>query len=624
MKVQAHSPNARKIQELIALNPPSVIKLGAEDRKWQPKAYEKCKDSRFAFIISPCGSGKTPVLVNVAVYGVVESKYTQKQLGVVSQQHLSDGFSNGGKYIQAEVEGETYQWDIKENNFCDPNSKDVRRRFKQWLITPGYKLALGFNGKVISGLNAIVSHQTLGIVWEQLTASEKKKAIKKLTLIIDEAHHVKGIFENTGNGMTEEEKQDAEEASNNLGKVCRYIINSRCRTSKIRLATATPFRTEGIIMCDKAKEKFDIFYTDWLEHWHSLGISDFELSYGEYRNMRDMMQQIYDNIIADGPGHWHYITMPPTGQKWRKTAKETKIFIRFFKKHFPGLVLDLVTPSTQKRNKDILLDEPKRGNPGDKESKFKIVITCMLGREGTDWCPCSRLHNTACENSLNLATQTLGRTFRRFFGKDNVHARYYVPEFTKPKKGITKRELFSDRTNALLVCMQVDEHFHPIIMPAIRSKDDSKKREKSELSILLGESYTDIRREMIEECETLAIQGNATADYIDLVIDDIIGKYKITDRISDVRDGLRLIWLRALKTTGATVAPKDMGIDVAFIRKAGFDKIIEEHGLSGRSLFFAEFDEKDWDKIKKIVNEGISIWDFVKEYNRTYPSEVVS
>ena len=47
-------------------------------------------------------------------------------------------------------------------------------------------------------------------------------------------------------------------------------------------------------------------------------------------------------------------------------------------------------------------------------------------------------------------------------------------------------------------------------------------------------------------------------------------------------------------------------MDVAFIRKMGFDRIIEENDINNASIFFGNFSEKDWKTLTDILR---SDWD---------------
>jgi hypothetical protein len=103
-----------------------------------------------------------------------------------------------------------------------------------------------------------------------------------------------------------------------------------------------------------------------------------------------------------------------------------------------------------------------------------------------------------------MAIQTIGRPFRRFDGKTTIRIYYYIRRFAVPKKGMTKRELLSDRTNALLLLMQLDEMNHPILVPiipnSVKDENDSENEPKRLTLIeIFGDQYQAMKKELFEE-----------------------------------------------------------------------------------------------------------------------------
>jgi len=337
---------------------------------------------------------------------------------------------------------------------------------------------------------------------------------------------------------------------------------------------------------------------DWIEHFKTLGIEEFYLEYEEY--IGDPIDQIVAKMAFE-PNEKHMVVIPSTTRKWRQNGKDELVqLLREIYKIVPKeRVLDLVTQSTQARNKELLLAEPSTPDSG--ESKFDVVITCMLGREGTDWCPCSRVHNGAPEGSTTLAMQTIGRPFRRFEGKTKVRIYYYVHQFPQPKKGMTKRELFSDRTNCLIYCLQLDDMYNPIMVTVIPNGKKGKRTKGQSatsvpLSDIFGDQYQTMKIDLIEEIECLE---EKTSKEIDSVIEDVLDKYGIEDADDGVKDALRALSLRMISHK-----LRDLGIDVSFIREEGFDKIIEKHGIKNMSIFFGSYNKKDWKIIRDIVKHS--------------------
>jgi hypothetical protein len=582
-----------------------IPQAGVKDlRPWQDESFEQLKDSRFAFIAAFCGAGKSIVQMILAVYDVIESGWQQKQLIVVPQQHISGGFVGDDVlgYIPLSVGGVKYEWLIN-HNFCSAKSVDVTNRLKQWLLTDSKALSLNHHDRIITGINAIASHQALSIVWNGLSDRERRRAVKNLTLRIDEAHHVKGVYDDSEEGLTDVQKAVLAHEATNLGNICRFFLNSKDQSCKLHFSTATPYRGDrGTILSEAVREKFATYYLDWLDHWKTLGIERFDVEYEEYDG--DPIRQVVAAIGSE-PGEKHMVIIPSSGRGWRKDGPgDLKRMLDAIYKVVPKeRVLDLVTPSTQGRNKELLLEEPKA--PGNRASQFDVVVTCMLGREGTDWCPCSRQYNTSCEASITLAVQTMGRAFRRYEGKNNVKITYYVKQFAMPKKGMTKRELLSDRTNALLVCMQLDEMAHPILIPIIPNGLPSesvsdKPKQHTTLMEVFGDQYQAVKEELIEEIEFLG-NDKTSANILD-VVNELLDAYDIHENREGVRDALLALALRRLNPEQLG----NIGIDVKYIRENGFDKIVEEFDIKGKSFFFGGYSSADWKIIRSIFK---STWE---------------
>ena len=590
---------------LFPTNNQEYKKLGNGGREWQIEAANKGKDARFFFNTSFCGSGKTFLQIWLAIHDIVRSGYKQKQLITVPQSHIGHGFANDGDngWILIEVDGKKYEWSIAEHNFCDEKNQNVLRNLKKWLLTDSStimsKQKENVGSPIITGLNAVVSHQALGMVWKNLKPKEKDRAIKNLTLRGDEAHKISGVFDFNEEGLTIEEKVILEEEATILGKICCYIFNSTDKSSKIHLTTATPFRgNNSIILSDAVRKKFVTYILDFIRHWKSLGIKYFDMQYEQYDV--DPIDQVVNNIEFE-PYKKHLIVVPSTNSKWRRENELKRLFEELYKIFPKERVLDLVTQSTQSKNKQLLLAEPKNG---EGESKFDVVVTCMLGREGTDWCPCSRLHNLACENSLTLAVQTIGRLFRSFLGKKDVQCIYYVKRFAKPTAGMTKRELFSDRTNAIWTVIQLDDMFHPILLTKVPVKRNKKeKSEKVSLAEVFGDQYPKVVKELVDEFQSFSVSGKKlTKDEVYPIVDRVIKGQKIEEwQLHDVRDGLVALLLRRM-------VPEKIGelLDISFLRKNGFDKIIKKYSLGGKNVYCGNYDATDLEVIREILDRANS------------------
>ncbi|MFA6678996.1 MAG: hypothetical protein WCR96_00700 [Candidatus Methanomethylophilaceae archaeon] len=602
LSVSGHNPQYRDPKYLTI--PSQRVK---SLRWWQTEAYDRLKDSRFSLIVAFCGSGKSILQVSLSVHDIVTSNWKQKQLILVPQQHIGAGFIGDEErsYLTLEVDGKQYDWKVS-HNFCDETSVGIKERLKAWLLESPENLARNTRGgSLVTDMVAITTHMSFGLVWNELNDAEKAKAAKNLTLRIDEAHHISGVYDQDGDEYSDTEMVVIDEIKTSLGKACSYFLSSKDNNSKLCLTTATPYRGDrGLMLSKKAKAKFETYYLDWIEHFNTLGIENFGIEYQEY--VGDPIKEVVANIKAE-PDKKHMVVIPATGNKWRCGGQqELEDLLKAIYKVIPkSRVLDLVTQSTQDRNKAKLLCEPKSSDGG--KSKYDVIVTCMLGREGTDWCPCSRLHDTSSGSSITLAVQTIGRPFRRFSGKESVKITNYIPKFADPKKGMGRAELLEDRTNALLVCMQMDEMCKPILIPCIpksvngnTSVKQNSVSNRISLTEVFGDEYQSFKKDLIEGIESLK---EKTSESLDEAIIEAVELYGITDNLENVIDGVRVMVLRM-------ISPKlkgmDLCVDISFIRKEGFPKLVETYVDKDTSIFFGNYSKQDWKVLREILRRN---WD---------------
>jgi superfamily II DNA or RNA helicase len=571
---------------------------------WQIDAVKAVGGSRFSFVIAFMGSGKSFVQLTLGAQEIAKSNYTQKQLIIVPQSHIYAGFVKeiiylGNKKIEWEV--------IQEHRFLSEFGGDVTNRLKTWLLTPGDKLFKAASGtpKHLKGLTAVTSHSALGLVWKKLSTTEKKRAIHNLTLRVDEAHHLNGISDVKEEGLTIREKKDSIVEANNLGTVCSYIMKSSDETAHLGLTTATPFRGDhDDILTKAAKAKFKVYHLPFFDHWKSLGIKNFNLEFLLYKN--NPIKMCIDRILAE-PNEYHMVIVPSTTRKWREGGHEHKELLTKLERKFPGQVLDLVTKSTQAANKKILIAEPRR--PSDGEPKIRVVVTCMVGREGTDWVPCSRLHNLSVESTITLAVQTLGRPFRRRKGKTGVICYNYVEEFVTPKEVGSVKDVLSNRTNALLTCMMFDEGFHPILLPVLPG-DKRKRKDNTFKSFLdeIGIDYEELKDRLIEfDTDPDNPVDVRTAESVRAAIEDIMDEFgvEVEDSHSFYSGSVRMLaglWKIGHQKTIADMKAK--GIDVSFLLEQGYDKLVEYMNPTDRSIMFTgKFAERDLLELRDMFRE---------------------
>src|SRR5437870_4876508 len=190
--------------------------LGCAGKEWQLEALDAFAHSQFSVLVAPCGSGKSTTQIGLAIEDIVESHESILQLFVVPQTHISGTFFEAVGYSLS-IKGKTFNVDINPmQNFCDQSSI---KRLVALLLTDRKVLAQ----QGMSGLFAITSHHALRLAWTRMSAVERKYAIHNLHIRVDEGHHTT---------MDEED-------SNQIGGICKYVVESGDETAKLTLATAT-------------------------------------------------------------------------------------------------------------------------------------------------------------------------------------------------------------------------------------------------------------------------------------------------------------------------------------------------------------------------------------------------
>lgn len=597
-------------------------------RNWQSEAFKKLANSKFFLIKAFCGAGKTTLSVVLALQDAV--KNGRKQIFLVPQEHIGDGFATNGKF---EVPGLGIVTLTTPNNFCEDSEKkvDMLINFLQRNIKLSEKDFVCDGEYVVDGSDcfAVCTHQAFNMAIAKIKESDFNDACKNISFYVDEAHHVKGGEEN------EKDEKKIEESYNRLGSAIYEIMKTAdANNTRVGLSTATFFRgDQGVIVKNDYLNKFDKYELDFLSHFETLNINNVDFKFETYAT--DPIDQIVENIRKELKNHRHLIVVPTINAKWRKKDADLSKLKSSLNKMLieegenpDEIVLDLVERSTQRQNKAILLKEPKEEYNKENPSKIKIVITCMLGREGTDWCPCSRLHNASIERTPTIAVQTLGRLFRKFEKKNSVGVTYYMEKYEKIKTSKTFREFLTDRVNAVLTLMIIDDMFCPIILPELPPSSTPKKTDKKgtksreskgiKLSDIFGDKYSKVRDLMLEQLgyaaefneETVEQVIESSLDKLGLSFDDVVqikkGKIVKYTTKRDIIDGLKVFLLKA-----RSEALRNKGIDISMIRKAGFDEIVEHNDLGG-NFWLGKLNKKKFAEFKSLIgkcfwNEGQKI-----------------
>ena len=555
-----------------------LIKL----KPWQLEAHLLLRGALFGFLRAFCGSGKTIVARSIAAYKILKTK--KRQIFCVPKNEIgNDGFAT---CFDIQIPGEGVLHCDKPLNFCSARSlSKIDELIRILCKDPVVDDCAGKN-RIVSTMQIVITHQCLTLAIRKLKNNphDFKKFIKNNTFWIDEGHHIKGHDE------SEEEKS----TMNLLGKFANRVLDSKEEGVELFAMTATPYRGDySSLFSTRQLDEFVNYSLDFLVHFPTLGIERVDMELEEYSDIDDVIKRVCLNIREE-LGNKHFVFVPPTGRKWRKNNDDVKkLFQAIYKtimqktgcdlEKAKSMVLDLVTKNTQSFNDKLLRQEPKGGE--DHPSKFTVVVACMKCREGSDWCPSDRIHNTSMEDSPPFIFQTNGRLFRYFSGKKRVKIRYYREKF-KINQGTDKREFVSDRVNSILHYMLMDDIMNPI-MVNVPTFVSSKKGEREERdSKRKYATLEEIFSHQYQAMKRFLLTGMAEIEFNEKGVDQIISrtmqkylpeKSKFTkSQVSKIRMALKVFLLRCRSGSLRT-----QGIDASFIRKNGFDSVVESNGISG-------------------------------------------
>jgi len=573
-----YDPNWKPITANIAvLKDTDPKELGYGNRDYQIRCYEAFQGKRRTIFISPTGSGKSLVQIFNAAREIIESDYEQKQVFIVPQLNIGDGFTDY-KHKKLRINGEIYGWEVT-TNCCFDNEQSVKR-IRGFLLKDHPCKSYRAN-KVLGGCTAVVSYSALLAAFNSMTPREKMRAIQNTSFRPDEVHHISGVDEG---GV----------APNRLGGFCKFVLdNDGC----LHLTTATFFRGDrGVILDGHYLDDFEVFRVPFLEHWATLRLKELHQDYLCYKNSNDLLRQILTAVAAE-PDKPPIIIVPADGQKFFKRTNKWKWVERLvdgLTEIYGDRVLDLVTPERQQRDKKRLTADVQ---------DFCAVVTCAIGREGTDWPACSRVHNTVLDANTLQPIQKLGRALRQHEEKTDIKMFNYIEHFKKwDDSPDTVREKLSDRFNAVVMASMLDDMFYPILMPAI-------PQDKNRVcNVTLEDVYGSKRNELVEDMmrRLLAIPAsNRNAEAINELVDEIIEEYE-DDMLEDVshdtlRERLRKEILRRQNPSSPNLRMDGMIVD--FVREHGWDKVIRKY-IAKKSPFVGVAATKDLEKLQKFLNKG--------------------
>jgi hypothetical protein len=529
-------------------------------RPWQIEAVQALRPARYGLCQAPGGSGKSFVQVLLAQADIEDTG--NKQLILVPRTHIHRGFFGDGN-LEFVLPGNDRQsrW-VVAHNLCEKRP-ETGKRLRKFLLDDARSLRK--DGRLV----AISTHHAMAYVWRRLSADERKRATRNLSLRIDEAHHVSNVFHTAEmESYHRRDRQAILDEATRLGNVVRYVLRANEPTAKVHLTTATFFRGDRKTIISKTfRQQFAHYYLPWDEYYETLGIKDLRFDFIAYD--KDPVETLLETIRQEPDNH-HLVIIPPLTRRYR-TIKTHARLLEGLRDIYPRReVLDLVVPETQKRHKSLLYRHP---------DAFRVVVACRLFDEGTDWVPCNRLHNTdAGEASLTLAVQRFFRPLRRHPDKKDVLIRNYIPRFSPELETNEQRQILSDRFSSVLACVITHGELIPTLFP-LRAEGTTGAGKRISLQEAYGDEYHSVVEGLLRGYE--AVEDKTDAKAIVQVVETVIeehGRHEEADpeglRNAMLSQLVRIACPRNRESSRRTLEPD--AIDAETIRRQGFDKVWEK------------------------------------------------
>ncbi|MGC4033476.1 MAG: hypothetical protein QM754_17440 [Tepidisphaeraceae bacterium] len=556
----------------IKAQPRNVI----EPRPWQLKVLNKFKNERFTLNKAPGGSGKS--LVQCMLGALDIGKTGNKQLLLVPQNHIHHGFVGDGVIVFRLCPGDRLRKWSMDLNLCAGKAAQTTNRLIDFLQSD-------------SGppQTAIASHRAMVLAWRSMTRQQRQRSVQRMSFRIDEAHHIKGVFE-----ADEESGEEFDDVGNGLGSFVQYAVNQDSSHTQLHLTTATFYRGDRHeIMTQAIQKEFVDFELPWSQYYAELGLENFEYDFVTY-DETPIASVIH--AIRLEPQRRHLVILPSRGRAFRSAGTLDSLLTPLYSLFGREGVLDLVTPSSQAEAKAALLARP---------DSFRTVVACRLFDEGTDWPICDRMHNTdACERSMTLAVQRFFRPFRYHRKKRSVKIVNYLPAFRSDMDADSKRAVLSDRFNAVLACVVTAGELVPVRMGAdsgITNNDQSDAHPT--LQDAYGHNaYIELVHNLITEYENLG--SEASPAQIEVLINLLIARHGVPPGVEpeELRSAVERQLMRIVAPQPRRLGANDLssGFDSGAIARLGFDKVWLKH--KHRSLLRFGTDHISAEEIRQLMH----------------------
>ena len=401
-----------------------------------------------------------------------------------------------------------------------------------------------------------------------MSPEEKRQALRNISFRVDETHHLSNVFHQSDLQLFNVKDQETiREDATQLGNCLQEVLDLDDETVKVHLATATFFRGDRrTILSERFKKDFVHFYLPWDEHFKNLGIDHLSFDFLNYHE--DPIGSVVKTVSTE-PEERHHI-VPALYRRYRNQTTLSQV-VKGLEAVFPPCeILDLVTPSTQEPNKKLLHEKPEQ---------FRVVVACRLFDEGTDWVPCSRLHNTdACESSVTLAVQRFFRPLRSHPSKKVVRILNYVPDMSPEMTLDEKRQVLSNRLNAFLACIVTQGELMPCLV-ALKGIPTGSRPRKISLQEVYAGKYPEVVADLLKGYEVVTDKADSTM--LEEVADRVIDKFGVPDEVeaNQLRNALLSQLVRIANPKSKILDREDLepkGIDAEAIRLQGFDKVWEK------------------------------------------------
>lgn len=528
-------------------------------KDWQVDAFQLERPAQYGLIQAPGGSGKSLLQVMLAQADIEDTG--NKQLILVPKNHIHHGFFDE-ECIEVVLPGQkkASRW-VVAHNFCSASKCDVKTKLLREFLLANVR-HLRQDGE----LGAIATHKLMVSTWATMNSSERKQALRNVSFRIDESHHISNVFhENDLDLFNVKDKQAILDDATRLGNFVRYVLRDDDPTVKVHLATATFFRGDRrTILSERFKRDFVHYYLPWDEHFQTLGIHRL---YFDYLGYHDDPVSILLDVVKREPKERHLVIIPALGHRFRTPETLDEIMSGLITLFPKEQVLDLVTPGTQEEHKLLLHKHPE---------KFRAVVACRLFDEGTDWVPCTRMHNTdACEQSLTLAVQRIFRPLRSHPRKRIVHIFNYLPDFSAEMTEEERRTVLSNRFNAFLASIVTQGELRPCLVP-LKAGEDGNGTPRLSLQELYKEDYSLVMADLLRGYEVAENKKDSAT--MEAVADDVLSKYGVPEEVDkeDLKVALLSQLMRIARPKSQEMDRKQLepeGIDAEAIRIQGFDKV---------------------------------------------------